>query len=152
VTGRIKLGTESNGGFRNITISNCTFEFCRGLALETVDGAILEDISVSNITMKEVMGSPFFLDPQEFIKIPACAFYIRHARNVEMSNILIKLENQDFRPAFIFEDVKGVLLFNVRAPVRKDIPSFFLKNVSDFKTILCGDIPDKKKRLRRQTT
>jgi len=31
VTGRIKFGTESNGGFRNITISNCTFEFCRDL-------------------------------------------------------------------------------------------------------------------------
>ena len=29
VTGRIKLGTESNGGFRNITVSNCAFEFCR---------------------------------------------------------------------------------------------------------------------------
>src|SRR5207244_5186949 len=25
-TGRIKFGTESNGGFRNITISNCLFE------------------------------------------------------------------------------------------------------------------------------
>ena len=30
-TGRIKRGTESNGGFRNITISNCVFESCRGL-------------------------------------------------------------------------------------------------------------------------
>ena len=60
VTGRIKFGTESNGGFRNITISNCTFEFCRGLALETVDGGVLEDISISNITMRDVMGAPFF--------------------------------------------------------------------------------------------
>ena len=25
-TGRIKFGTESNGGFKNITISNCVFE------------------------------------------------------------------------------------------------------------------------------
>ena len=40
VTGRIKLGTESNGGFRNITISNCTFDWSRGLALETVDGGV----------------------------------------------------------------------------------------------------------------
>jgi polygalacturonase len=31
-TGRIKLGTESNGGFRNITVSNCVFERSRGLA------------------------------------------------------------------------------------------------------------------------
>jgi polygalacturonase len=223
VTGRIKLGTESNGGFRNITVSNCTFEFCRGLALETVDGAILEDISVSNITMKEIQGAPFFMrigarmrapegtvtgklrrvtisnvvvyssnpdyasllfgipgfdiedirldnitilikggapaeqaaiivpekekgypDPQEFIKIPAYAFYIRHARNVEMSNILIKLENQDKRPAFIIEDVKGIHLFNVSTPVQKDTPTFILKGVTDFKSFQCGNIPDKK--------
>lgn len=32
-TGRIKLGTESNGGFKNITISNCVFEGCHGLPL-----------------------------------------------------------------------------------------------------------------------
>ena len=43
-TGRIKLGTESNGGFRNITIANCVFDYCRGLALETVDGGVLEDV------------------------------------------------------------------------------------------------------------
>ena len=30
--GRIKLGTESNGGFKNITIADCTFDYCRGLA------------------------------------------------------------------------------------------------------------------------
>ena len=45
-TGRIKFGTESNGGFKNITISNCVFEGCSGLAIETVDGAIVEDVSV----------------------------------------------------------------------------------------------------------
>ena len=28
-TGRIKFGTESNGGFKNITISNCVFNYCR---------------------------------------------------------------------------------------------------------------------------
>lgn len=39
--GRIKCGTESNGGFQNIAISNCVFDGCGGLALETVDGALL---------------------------------------------------------------------------------------------------------------
>ena len=33
-TGRIKFGTEANGGFRNVTVSNCTFRGCRGLALK----------------------------------------------------------------------------------------------------------------------
>ena len=59
--GRIKLGTESNGGFRNVTISNCTFSHCRGLALEEVDGGTLENITVSNITMTDVANSPIFI-------------------------------------------------------------------------------------------
>ena len=60
-TGRIKLGTESNGGFKNITISNCVFESCRGLALETVDGAQCEDITITNIAMRDLRNSPLFL-------------------------------------------------------------------------------------------
>jgi len=61
-TGRIKFGTESNGGgFKNVTISNCTFESCQGLALESVDGAILEDVTVTNITMRNIISAPIFL-------------------------------------------------------------------------------------------
>jgi polygalacturonase len=60
-TGRIKFGTESNGGFRNITISNCVFEGCQGLALETVDGALLEDVTVTNISMRDIMSAPIFM-------------------------------------------------------------------------------------------
>jgi len=60
-TGRIKCGTESNGGFRNITISNCVFETCQGLSLESVDGAQLEDVSVTNITMRNCSDAPIFI-------------------------------------------------------------------------------------------
>jgi polygalacturonase len=60
-TGRIKCGTESNGGFKNITISNCVFDRCQGLALETVDGALLEDITVTNISMRGIVSSPIFM-------------------------------------------------------------------------------------------
>jgi len=49
-TGRIKLGTESNGGFKNIIINDCTFESCRGFALESVDGGVIKDIIFSDIT------------------------------------------------------------------------------------------------------
>ena len=60
-TGRIKCGTESNGGFKNITISNCVFESCRGFALESVDGALLEDVTFTGITMRDIRNSPIFL-------------------------------------------------------------------------------------------
>lgn len=59
--GRIKCGTESNGGFKNITISNCVFDSCRGLAFESVDGAHIEDIAITNLTMRDVVHSPIFL-------------------------------------------------------------------------------------------
>ncbi len=60
-TGRIKCGTESDGGFKNITVSNCVFEGCDGLALESEDGALCEDITISNITMRDIFTSPIFL-------------------------------------------------------------------------------------------
>ncbi len=61
VAGRIKFGTESNGGFRNIVISNCIFDRSRGIALETVDGGMLEDVSISNVTMRDITTAPIFL-------------------------------------------------------------------------------------------
>jgi polygalacturonase len=60
-TGRIKFGTESNGGFKNITISNCVFDGCRGLAIESVDGAVIEDVTCTNITMRDVYEAPIFI-------------------------------------------------------------------------------------------
>jgi polygalacturonase len=60
-TGRIKCGTESNGGFKNITISNCVFEGCDGFALESEDGALCEDITISNITMRDIFTAPIFI-------------------------------------------------------------------------------------------
>ncbi len=60
-TGRIKCGTESNGGFKNITISNCVFEECSGIALESEDGALCEDITISNIAMRGIFTSPIFI-------------------------------------------------------------------------------------------
>jgi polygalacturonase len=60
-TGRIKFGTESNGGFKNITIANCVMEYSRGLAIESVDGAIIEDVTITNITMRDIVNAPIFV-------------------------------------------------------------------------------------------
>ena len=61
ITGRLKLGTESNGGFKNIAVSNCVFERSRGIAIETADGGVVEDIIFNNITMRDVTDTPFFI-------------------------------------------------------------------------------------------
>jgi polygalacturonase len=59
--GSIKLGTESNGGFKNIAISNCVFDGCKGFALESSDGAIVEALTFSGITMRDCTNTPLFV-------------------------------------------------------------------------------------------
>ena len=56
-----KLGTESNGGFENIVLSNCTMYDTRlsGIAVEMVDGGLLDGLSVSNVTMRDVKSALF---------------------------------------------------------------------------------------------
>jgi polygalacturonase len=85
-TGRIKFGTESNGGFKNIAISNVVFEYCRGLALQTVDGGLLEDVTISNITMRQVQ-MPIFLRLGSRMRGPAGA-QIGRLRRVSISDVI----------------------------------------------------------------
>jgi len=86
-TGRIKFGTESNGGFKNVTISNCVFDGCLGFALESVDGALLEDVSITNITMRDLFGPPFFFRLGARIRGPEGAA-IGGIRRVSISNVV----------------------------------------------------------------
>jgi len=218
--GRIKCGTESNGGFKNITISHCVFESCRGLALETVDGGLVEDITISDLTMRNMVHSPIFLrlgrrmrgpeavspgaikrvilsdivssnavaeypsiisgvpgsviqdikisnvylhqlgggtkewselEPPEkessypeatmFGTLPARGFFVRHARNIEFSNIEVATAKPDERPAFWLQDVDGVDLFRVTAG--KNTAAFSLRDVRDFRSFGSRDFPDR---------
>ncbi|MGA2069836.1 MAG: glycosyl hydrolase family 28-related protein [Sedimentisphaerales bacterium] len=86
--GRIKFGTESNGGFKNITISNCVFDYCRGLALETVDGALLEDVTITNITMRDIFLDPIFLRLGSRMRGPAGTL-VGELRRVIISNVIV---------------------------------------------------------------
>jgi polygalacturonase len=103
-TGRIKFGTESNGGFKNITISNCVFEFCRGLALETVDGGWLEDVTVSNITMRDVVNSPIFLRLGARMRSPD-SLSKGVLRRITISNVIVY--NADSHFSSIISGVPG---------------------------------------------
>lgn len=194
IHGRIKFGTETNGGFRNITINNCTFEDSRGLAFETVDGGMIEDVTVSNLTMRGIINAPLFLRlgkrmrgpagrpigtmrrvliqnvsssganqlpsvlagltdhpiedvqlsdlflhhvggvpaemaairPPEnelgypeatmFGDLPASGLFMRHMRNVEVSNVEVRVEAPDPRPAFWLEDVVDARFSRLRTP------------------------------------
>lgn len=262
-TGRIKFGTESNGGFRNITISNCVFEGCQGLALETVDGALLEDVTVTNISMRDIMSAPIFMrlgrrmrapegtpigtlkrilidnvvcsnsvsalgsvisgipghpiedvkisnihiqhqgggtkedaayqppeaediypEPDMFTapprpgrngrgpngdfvpegqgrggagrgagrgaanlvperhKMPSQGFYVRHVKGIQFENVEIQAARQDWRPAFVLDDVEDAGFFRIQAPHAPDLPVFALRSVSDLTIHMCAGVKD----------
>lgn len=103
-TGRIKFGTESNGGFRNITISNMVFDRSRGLALETVDGGVLEDVVVSNVVMRDVSNAPFFLRLGRRMRGPE-GTSVGTLRRITISNVVVY--DADPRFAAILSGVPG---------------------------------------------
>lgn len=110
VTGRIKLGTESSGGFKNIAISNCIFERCRGLALETVDGGQLEDIVISNITMRDIVNAPIFLRLGARMRSPE-GTPIGTMKRIRISNI--NVFNADSRYSSIISGVPGGVIEDI---------------------------------------
>ncbi len=90
----IKLGTESRGGFRNIAITNCTLfrpaSYFRapisGIAIEMVDGGVLDGVVVSNVAMRDI-GTPIFIrlgNRGRSMAVPLTGIL----RNVAISNIV----------------------------------------------------------------
>jgi polygalacturonase len=219
--GRFKCGTESNGGFKNISVSNCVMEGCRGVALESVDGALLEDIAISNLTMRGLVDMPIFLrlgsrmrgpagipvgklrrvqisdvvvshtdpryasivsgipgheiedvklnnitilhqgggtrkdatiqlaekengypEPNMFGVTPSYGFYVRHVKGLEMTNIEVRYEKEDWRPVFSLDDVQGADFIHIKADHAPEMPVFALNQVSDFNLDLSRPLPD----------
>jgi polygalacturonase len=198
--GRIKFGTEASGGFRNCTVANCTFRSCRGLALEEVDGGILENITVNNISMTDVPDYAIYIttgkrnrapdlkqpsriknvlisnviadgvgkmsgiqitglpeqpiegvrlenirfiskgggtrkdaaiepnelgegypEPAKIGTLPAYGIFARHVKDLELANIHLNFQTNDFRPAMKFADIDGLEIDNVKPQVAEGV-------------------------------
>ena len=86
--GRFKLGTESNGGYRNISLTNCTFMYSSGLAFEEVDQGRMENIVVSNITMSHVHHYPIYITTGCRNRGPKEVTQPSSARDIQISNVI----------------------------------------------------------------
>ena len=113
--GRIKFGTESNGGFKNITISNCVFNYCHGLALETVDGALLEDVTITNVTMRDVHQAAIFMRLGARMRGPA-GTQIGELRRVMISHVIVY--NADTTQGVLISGIPG---YPIRDVELKDV-------------------------------
>jgi polygalacturonase len=111
-TGRIKCGTESNGGFINITISNCVFEGCQGYALETVDGALLEDFTITNTTMRDLVSGPIFMRLGSRLRGPQESTKVGELKRILISNL--ECYNAPMKVSSILSGIPGHSIEDVK--------------------------------------
>ena len=110
-TGRIKCGTESNGGFINVAISNCVFEGCHGYALESMDGALLEDVAITTTTMRDLACGPLFLRLGRRLRGPKESTQVGTLKRILISNL--ECYNAP-RQASILTGIPGHLIEDVK--------------------------------------
>jgi polygalacturonase len=111
-TGRIKCGTESNGGFINITIANCVFEGCQGFALESVDGALLEDITITNTAMRDLVSGPVFMRLGSRLRGPKETTKVGTLKRILISNL--ECHNAPMRISSILSGIPGYAIEDVK--------------------------------------
>lgn len=109
-TGRIKLGTESSTAFRDILVRNCRFTHCRGLAIETVDGAPLENVEFSDITMTDICNSPIYIRLGNRMRSPK-GTSSSYVNNIRIKNVTVK--DADSRYACLIYGMAGNPIRNV---------------------------------------
>jgi len=115
----------------------------------------IEDLKISDVYLHQVgdasadmaaiqpaENADKYPEPTMFGDLPATGMYIRHAKNVEFSNVEITTESADARPAFHLDDVDGADFFRIKFPQRAQSKQFHLKNVSDFRLFGCQHYPD----------
>jgi len=121
-----------------------------------IPGHPVEDVKLSNILIRIKGGAPkeqaliqveehekSYPDPQEFGAMPAYGFFIRHAKNIELNHVELKLENDDFRPALILDDATGANFENLIVSKVATVPSVVLKNSGNINIQDCKPIKDK---------
>lgn len=111
VCGRIKLGTESNGGYRNITISNCSCMWSSGLAFEEVDQGRMENIVVTNISLSHVHHYPIYITTGCRNRGPKERTDVSSARDIYISNVVA--DDCDSLASIIITGMEGEPIRNV---------------------------------------
>jgi polygalacturonase len=93
----IKFGTETTGDMKYITISNCTIYNvrCTGISIESIDGANIEAVNISNIMMENVT-CPIFMILGRRMRAPE-GTPIGSIKNINLSNIYADNNNERYK-------------------------------------------------------
>jgi hypothetical protein len=113
-----------------------------GLEGHNIENVVLENIEINypgraTKGMAYVPLSQLHQVPEEvksypefsmFGELPAYGLYMRHVNGITIKNIKFTLDDADFRPAFVFDDVKDLKMEEIGLPAEKQY-QLVLKNV-----------------------
>ena len=99
-----------------------------GLAIAGLPGFPVENVTLSNVRLRfrgggtaedaarEIPEHPeAYPEFNMFGVLPAYGFFVRHAKNVRFHNLDLSFEEEDVRPALVFDDVEDLDIFSLRA-------------------------------------
>lgn len=103
--------------FHNVLPSSIT-----GIPGHPIQNVRLEDITIiypgrgnaayANMPVDRVAEVPelpnVYPEFSMFGELPAWGFYVRHAEGLFLKNVKVKIKEEDYRPAFVFDDVSGL--------------------------------------------
>lgn len=157
----IKLGTASRVGFKNISVSNCVIykTGLAGIALEMVDGGVLDGVTVMNLTMDGV-GAPIFIRlgnrAKNFLENQPPAS-VGVLRNVTISNVIATLFSRDGTLSSSINGLPGhpvenINISNLRIALKDgfdttSLDDFQANYQSKAKNVLSGEYRNEIKRL-----
>ncbi|WP_028298521.1 glycoside hydrolase family 28 protein [Olivibacter sitiensis] len=79
-----------------------------------------------------------------FGEMPSWGFYVRHTDNIKMKNVVLKLDDYDFRPAFIFDDVNNIDMDKIILPVDYQNNQIILRGNTHFSIKASGKLQEKR--------
>jgi hypothetical protein len=110
----LKIGTETHGEFRNITISNCTIhDSGGGFGLIMRDGGLIDGVTVSNLTIdssRTTHGQGIFLWSHR--RTESTPF--GNIKNVLISNVTMNTGGSIFISGNNETRIEGIILENIR--------------------------------------
>lgn len=98
----IKIGTETNGDFRHISVTGCVIKDTRraGLAIESVDGANITGLVISNVTMYNV-GTPLYIRLGSRLRAPL-GTPVGSLRDVTIENVYAETALLPYRTPYLY--------------------------------------------------
>ncbi|WP_302884915.1 glycoside hydrolase family 28 protein [Wenyingzhuangia gilva] len=123
-----------------------------GVPNHNVENVVIENVVIENVEIsypglskKEIAYVPLthlanvperIQDYPEFSmfgELPAFGFYVRHVKGITFKNVKVTLKNDDFRPAFVFDEVEELELNDINTP-KQEKGQIILKNTTEIST------------------